>query len=76
MRIPEIVTSAFSKHLITIKLSAILIFALILRIPYLGQSIWYDELWSTFIKLENWIRLGNNALYDPHPPLDSILMFV
>lgn len=75
MPLHQIMTSRYSKHQAWIKLTAILIFALVLRIPYLGQSIWYDELWSTFIRLENWIRLGNNALYDPHPPLYSILMF-
>ncbi|OGO29717.1 MAG: hypothetical protein A2Z16_08560 [Chloroflexi bacterium RBG_16_54_18] len=75
MTLAQIKNIGDSKHQTRIKLAAILILALILRLPYLGQSIWYDELWSTFIRLENWIRLGNNALYDPHPPLYSILMF-
>src|SRR5215210_326575 len=55
-------------------LGAILLLALLLRVPPLTRSIWLDELWS--------IRLILNGddpvellLRDVHPPLYSLLMF-
>lgn len=69
------VTSYVARFRSEIILAGILVLAVLVRIPYITRSLWYDELWATFVRLENWLRLGNNALYDPHPPLYSVLMF-
>jgi hypothetical protein len=56
--------------------AVILLFALALRLPGFTESLWYDELWSTRIKLFSLGALVRTALADVHPPFYSTFMFV
>ena len=58
-----------------ILLCIILTIAILLRLPNLNESLWFDELWSTRMKLDNIALLSNLVLYDPHPPFYYIFMF-
>jgi 4-amino-4-deoxy-L-arabinose transferase-like glycosyltransferase len=51
-----------------ISVGVLLLIALALRIPGLGESLWFDELWSTHIKLGSLPRFFITALRDVHPP--------
>lgn len=55
---------------------AILGIAVALRIPDLNESLWYDELWATHVKLGSLYGLGLNAVTDVHPPFYLTFMFV
>src|SRR5262245_24998769 len=57
-------------------LSLLVCCALLIRIPGLTESLWYDELWSTRIKLGSVGDLLRTALFDIHPPLYSALLFL
>jgi len=57
-------------------LCAIAVVALLLRLPNLNESLWFDELWSTRLKLRNLVLLSNSVLFDVHPPFYSIFMYV
>lgn len=59
----------------SIFLFVILLCSILLRLSNLSASVWYDELWSTHVKLENVIVLGNQIGLDFHPPSYSIFMF-
>ena len=48
--------------------------ALVLRLPYLDESIGYDELWSTRVRLAPWATLLDTIWRDVHPPLYSLLL--
>jgi len=50
--------------------------ALLLRLPLLTQSLWYDELWSTRLMLGSVGSLVRVAGADVHPPAYTLLMFV
>ncbi len=56
-------------------LCVILALATLLRLLNLNQSLWFDELWSTHVKLGNIFLLGYQVLYDPHPPFYYIFIF-
>jgi 4-amino-4-deoxy-L-arabinose transferase-like glycosyltransferase len=56
--------------------SLLLFVAFLLRLSHLNESLWYDELWSTHIKLRNILTLGGTILYDVHPPFYSFFMFL
>jgi dolichyl-phosphate-mannose-protein mannosyltransferase len=57
-------------------LALIMALGFLLRLPNLTESLWYDELWSTALRLENLRSLAFTVLYDVHPPFYSILMFL
>ena len=67
--------SYFQKHTWLI-VSLILAMGILLRLPHLNRSLWYDELWSTSIKLKNLVSLGVTALLDPHPPFYVVFMYL
>src|SRR5690242_18782828 len=46
-----------------------------LRLPGMNESLWFDELWSTSLKLSDLKSLAITSLKDVHPPFYSILMF-
>ena len=54
----------------------LLLIALALRIPGLGESLWFDELWSTRIMLGSVPRCFRTVLSDVHPPGYHVLGFV
>jgi 4-amino-4-deoxy-L-arabinose transferase-like glycosyltransferase len=54
----------------------VLAVALVVRTTRLFESLWYDELWSTRIKLESLWSLAIAGLGDVHPPGYPVLMFV
>jgi len=54
----------------------ILLVALALRVPSLAESLWFDELWSTRIKLKSFSLLVWSALGDVHPPGYEVLSFL
>ncbi len=56
-------------------LPAILLIAVLLRVPNLNKSLWFDELWSTHIELGSLNAVINTVLHDVHPPFYSIFMF-
>ncbi|MEZ6194837.1 MAG: glycosyltransferase family 39 protein [Planctomycetota bacterium] len=45
-----------------------------LRLVHLRESLWYDELFATGLKLGSWPRLGATLLQDVHPPLHHLVM--
>jgi uncharacterized membrane protein len=49
--------------------------ALLLRLPHLTESLWYDEIWYTSIFLRS-SRLKDVLFQDVHPPLYAILMWI
>ena len=53
----------------------LLLMALAARTSRLSDSLWYDELWSTHIKLESLWSLAVAAVSDVHPPGYPVLMF-
>jgi mannosyltransferase len=57
-------------------LAAIIALALVLRLPGINESIWYDELWSTRVILDSVEALMRVVATDPHPPFYSAVMFV
>jgi len=57
-------------------LAAILITAVLLRLPLVNQSLWFDELWSTKVKLGSIFELIKVALADVHPPLYPVFAFL
>lgn len=58
-----------------IPISAILIISILLRLPHLGQSLWFDELWTTKIKLGNVDQLIRIIGGDVHPPFFTVFAF-
>ena len=58
-----------------IAICIILVISVLLRLPNLNESLWYDELWSTNIKLAK-DHLFSTMRFDTSPPLYSILMFI
>ncbi len=56
-------------------LLAIVVLALLVRIPNLGESIWYDELWSTHAKLATFRQVVDTVRWDVHPPAYTVFMF-
>ena len=56
--------------------AALCALALILRLPGLTESLWYDELWSTRVKLGSVGDFLRSALIDIHPPLYGAIMLV
>jgi uncharacterized membrane protein len=57
-------------------LAAICALALLFRLPNLLESVWYDELWATRLKLFSLGQLADVALSDVHPPAYPAFMFV
>ncbi|MGH7505512.1 MAG: glycosyltransferase family 39 protein, partial [Longimicrobiales bacterium] len=57
-------------------LATIVVLGLALRIPGLGESLWFDELFSTRLHLYSAGALFRTAARDLHPPFHSLLMFV
>jgi len=47
--------------------------AVLARLPYFNESLWYDEVWYTLSRLNNH-SLKRVLLHDVHPPLYPILM--
>lgn len=56
-------------------LAAIVLGALLLRLPGLAQSLWYDELWATRVMLAGLPDLIEHCVVDTSPPLYYFLMF-
>ena len=54
----------------------IALIALLLRLPNLNESLWFDELWSTRLVLKNLTLLSNTLIFDLHPPFYSLFMYV
>lgn len=57
-------------------LGAILAVAPALRIPNLNESIWFDELWATSLKVGSFSALVRLVVQNIHPPLYNIFMFI
>jgi mannosyltransferase len=57
-------------------LLVIIISGFLLRLSNLTESLWGDELWATHVYLGNLRTLVYTILYDPHPPLYSLFMFI
>ncbi|HEX6315628.1 MAG TPA: glycosyltransferase family 39 protein [Gemmatimonadaceae bacterium] len=53
--------------------AAILLVALLARLPGLTESLWYDELWSTRVKVGTLGDTLRVALTDIHPPLYGLI---
>lgn len=53
----------------------LLIFALILRLPWMSQSLWYDEISVTHAYLKNIFHLLDSWTYDSNMPVHYTLMF-
>jgi hypothetical protein len=49
--------------------------ALLARLPFLTESLWFDELWSTNVMLSDVPRWLRTMARDVHPPAYSTLMF-
>lgn len=58
-----------------IALAALVLLALAVRLPGLNESLWFDELWSTRVKLTNVGQTLRLLMEDRHPPLYTILSF-
>jgi 4-amino-4-deoxy-L-arabinose transferase-like glycosyltransferase len=56
-------------------LGAILLAALAFRVPGLGESLWYDEMWSTRVKLGSPDLAIRTIAADVHPPLYTVVMY-
>jgi 4-amino-4-deoxy-L-arabinose transferase-like glycosyltransferase len=56
-------------------LAGIVAVALALRFPGLTESIWFDELWSTRVKVGTLQSLVRTVAVDVHPPFYLALMF-
>lgn len=54
----------------------IILNGILLRLPNLNESLWYDELFSTRNKLPSLKELAYFSVYDVHPPFYSVLMFL
>ncbi len=70
---------ALEKHTLRryrISVGVLLLVALALRIPGLGESLWFDELWSTRIMLGSPTRFLITVLSDVHPAGYHVVGFV
>jgi len=56
--------------------AALCLLALVLRLPGLTESLWYDELWSTRVILGSVGDFLRLALSDVHPPLYGAIAFL
>ncbi len=54
----------------------IILVGILLPLPNLNESLWYDELFSTRIHLPNLKALAYFSVFDVHPPFYSVLMFL
>jgi 4-amino-4-deoxy-L-arabinose transferase-like glycosyltransferase len=59
-----------------VALPALVAVGLLLRLPNLGESLWYDEVFSTRVMLDSGRALGRAVMADVHPPLYSLFMFL
>lgn len=50
--------------------------AVAVRLPGIGASLWYDELWATRIKVGELHLLLKTLYHDAHPPLHLGLMWL
>jgi 4-amino-4-deoxy-L-arabinose transferase-like glycosyltransferase len=57
-------------------LAAILALALLLRLPGFTESVWFDELASTRVVLDNFTALLRVVATDAHPPFYAVVMFI
>lgn len=57
-------------------LALLLALALAVRLPGLTESLWYDELWSTRVRLATAGDMLRSTLVDIHPPLFRVIAFV
>lgn len=69
-------TAGLLKNRYLIGLIVIAIVAIALRVPNFNESIWLDELWSTYQKLGSFRSLAHVAISDVHPPFYTMFMFV
>lgn len=58
-----------AKHKAWGRLGAIVLVGLCLRLPNFTESLWFDELWATRIKLGTFNQLVREMVIDVHPPL-------
>ena len=72
---PSLGADHASRRVQVIALVALVLLALAARWPGLNESLWYDELWSTRVKLTNFGQTLRVVLEDIHPPLYAILSF-
>jgi hypothetical protein len=56
-------------------LSGLLVVAAALRLPGLDESLWFDELYATHVRLGSLWSLAETTATDFHPPLYRLLMF-
>ena len=59
-----------------ISVAVLLLLAFALRIPGLGESLWFDELWSTRIMLGSLSQFIHTVLKDFHPAGYHVVGFV
>lgn len=57
-------------------LTGILLIGLAVRIPFINESLWFDELWATNLKLSSIKLLAHTAFIDVHPPFYTFFAFV
>ena len=68
---PSLRTTLWSSRLIFAFLFFIV--ALLVRLPNFNESLWYDEVWYTFMRL-NPNSINRVLFHDVHPPLYPLLM--
>lgn len=56
-------------------LSVLLVLGVLVRLPNLDESVWYDELYATHVALASPSAFLDTVLGDVHPPVYSLLMF-
>lgn len=59
-----------------ITLAVILVAALALRCTDLVESVWFDELWSTRVRLESPYAVALTCLRDNHPPAYTTFIYL
>lgn len=69
------IRSLFSAYRPLVILAIVLILGLALRLPNMGESLWYDELWATRVRLGSLYDTVVVGLNDNHPPFYVALMF-
>lgn len=57
----------------SVSVSLLFLVALVVRLPNFNESLWYDEVWYTFIRL-NSTFVKQVLFHDVHPPFYPLLM--
>lgn len=67
---------SFWKNTRWIPIAVILTAGFLLRLPQLNSSLWFDELWSTSMRLGGLSALARTVVTDNHPPFFSVFIFL